>query len=80
MTSYFSVQIEDLFKYWDGSTYWNAFAVIASVSFVSLFFFSRLLMFFSDVLDEWAERIAAGIRRVAAKVGFKVADEEETFD
>lgn len=37
-------------------------------------------MFFSDVLDEWAERIAAGIRRVAAKVGFKVADEEETFD
>ncbi|KAI5865016.1 hypothetical protein GGS23DRAFT_557275 [Durotheca rogersii] len=58
MTSYFSVQIEDLYLYWTAKTYWYAFAVIASVSFVSLFFFSRLLMFFSDVLDGWAAKIA----------------------
>ncbi|KAK6958083.1 hypothetical protein Daesc_000876 [Daldinia eschscholtzii] len=54
MTSYFSVQIEDLYQYWTGKMYWTAFAVIASVSFVSLFFFSRLLMFASDELDAWA--------------------------
>ena len=58
MTSYFSVQIEDLYVYWTGQMYWYAFAVIASVSFVSLFFFSRLLMFFIDVMDEWAVIIA----------------------
>ncbi|KAI8957465.1 hypothetical protein F5Y11DRAFT_339650 [Daldinia sp. FL1419] len=54
MTSYFSVQIEDLYVYWTGKMYWTAFAVIASVSFVSLFFFSRLLMFAIDELDAWA--------------------------
>ncbi|KAI1807669.1 hypothetical protein F4811DRAFT_505539 [Daldinia bambusicola] len=58
MTSYFSVQIEDLYVYWTGKMYWTAFAVIASVSFVSLFFFSRLLMFASDELDAWAATTA----------------------
>lgn len=35
-----------------GTTYWVTFAVIATLSFLSLFFFSRLLMIVSDVLDE----------------------------
>lgn len=52
MTSYFSVQVPDLTDGFTGETYWVTFAVIASLSFMSLFFFSKLLMFVSDVLDE----------------------------
>lgn len=32
-------------------TYWDAFAGVASVSFILLFFFSRLLMLCSDMMD-----------------------------
>ncbi|KAF3059268.1 hypothetical protein GL218_05087 [Daldinia childiae] len=64
MTSYFSVQVEDLYVYWTGKMYWTAFAVIASVSFVSLFFFSRLLMFAIDELDAWAAVTAEWMSRV----------------
>lgn len=52
MTSYFSVQIPELTNGYTGTTYWVAFAVVATSSFLSLFFFSRLLMVISDVLDE----------------------------
>lgn len=52
MTSYFSIQIPELTDGYTGTTYWVSFAVIAALSFSSLFFFSRLLMFVSDVLDE----------------------------
>lgn len=34
-----------------------AFGVVAGLSFIALFFFSKLLMFFSDKLEEWAERL-----------------------
>ncbi|KAI0838975.1 hypothetical protein F5Y06DRAFT_36588 [Hypoxylon sp. FL0890] len=81
MTSYFSVQIEDLYIYWTGKTYWYAFAVIASVSFVSLFFFSRLLMFWSDIMDEWAATIgdwgAAFVQRLRDLVGLKSRNDNE---
>lgn len=55
MTSYFSIQIPDLTDGNTGATYWVSFAVIATLSFMSLFFFgffSRMLMLVSDVLDE----------------------------
>ncbi|KAI1459394.1 hypothetical protein F4805DRAFT_79701 [Annulohypoxylon moriforme] len=81
MTSYFSVQIEDLYTFWTGKTYWYAFAVIASVSFVSLFFFSRLLMLFSDMMDEWAafilDRGNDVLRRFKALVGLKSNNDDE---
>ncbi|KAI0882717.1 uncharacterized protein GGS22DRAFT_168565 [Annulohypoxylon maeteangense] len=81
MTSYFSVQIEDLYIYWTGKTYWYAFAVIASVSFVSLFFFSRLLMLFSDMMDEWAafilDRGNDVLRHMKALVGWKPNNGDE---
>ncbi|KUI66233.1 hypothetical protein VM1G_02043 [Cytospora mali] len=57
MTSYFSVQIPDLTNGYTGTTYWVTFAVIATLSFLSLFFFSRLLMIVSDVLDEKVHNI-----------------------
>ncbi|KAL7628150.1 hypothetical protein AAE478_002348 [Parahypoxylon ruwenzoriense] len=77
MTSYFSVQIEDLYIYWSATTYWYSFAVIASVSFVSLFFFSRLLMFFSDVLDDWAGKIADWFNTLIRAISrFRSRDED----
>jgi Mg2+ and Co2+ transporter CorA len=55
MTSYFSVQIPDLVDGYTAWTYWGAFAVITSISFLSLFFFSKVLMFLSERLDHWAD-------------------------
>lgn len=40
-----------------GTTYWVAFAVVATLSFMSLFFFSRLLMVVSDLLEERVHQI-----------------------
>lgn len=57
MTSYFSIQIPDLINGYTGTTYWVTFAVIATLSFLSLFFFSRFLMIVSDVLDEKVHQI-----------------------
>ncbi|KAI3331794.1 hypothetical protein HD806DRAFT_478301 [Xylariaceae sp. AK1471] len=77
MTSYFSVQITDLFQYWHGTDYWYAFAVIASLSFVSLFFFSRLLMFASDTLDDWASQITAWFRKLGRAMGLNIQEDED---
>ncbi|KAI1499677.1 hypothetical protein F5X99DRAFT_272086 [Biscogniauxia marginata] len=74
MTSYFSVQIEDLYATWKGTDYWYSFAVIASVSFVSLFFFSRLLMFCSDIMDDWAVQIGRWFRRLGQVAGLNFRD------
>ncbi len=52
MTGYFGVEIADLNQYWTAETYWYAFAGVASISFLCLFFFGRLLMFFSETLDD----------------------------
>lgn len=65
MTSYFSVQIPDLTNGYTGTTYWVAFAVVATLSFLSLFFFSRHLMVVSDVIDE---KVNAAQRAAARKV------------
>ncbi|KAI0154496.1 hypothetical protein GGR52DRAFT_549916 [Hypoxylon sp. FL1284] len=84
MTSYFSVQIEDLYIYWTGNMYWYAFAAIASVSFVSLFFFSRILVFFIDVLEDWATVIGnwsgARYQRIRDVLGFEAKEEEEVVE
>ncbi|CAJ2513303.1 Uu.00g014220.m01.CDS01 [Anthostomella pinea] len=77
LTSYFSIQIEDLYSYWHAKDYWYSFAVIASVSFVSLFFFSRLLMFFSDVMDDWASHIARWFRRIGQYCGLDLKDDDD---
>lgn len=78
------MQIEDLYIYWSGTTYWYSFAVIASVSFISLFFFGRILMFFSDVMDDWAAKIGdwAGTltRPVRRSMGFKSRNEDDDED
>lgn len=63
MTSYFSIQIPELTNNYTGTTYWVAFAVVATMSFLSLFFFSRLLMVVSDVLDEKIHNFQTSVAR-----------------
>lgn len=51
MTSYFSIEIKDLEGVYSVTDYWYSFAVIMSISFLFLFFFSRLLMYITESLD-----------------------------
>lgn len=44
MTSYFSVQIQELEGVYTVKTYWVTFAVVMVLSFVALFMFSRVLV------------------------------------
>ncbi|KAH9891520.1 hypothetical protein F4778DRAFT_795645 [Xylariomycetidae sp. FL2044] len=80
LTSFFSIQIQDLYSNWRGVDFWHLFAVVASVSFVSLFFFSRLLIFFSDVMDEWAAKVAYWGRVFAQKVSQSIGFQREFKD
>lgn len=81
MTSYFSVQIPELTDNYTGATYWVTFAVIATLSFLSLFFFSRLLMVVSDVLDEKVQSIqrsvGRGARRMFSRGGARGVEDED---
>jgi hypothetical protein len=54
VTSYFSVEIPGFLDSYTDKTYWIAFVIIIGVSFLSLFFFSRMLTFLSEILEEWA--------------------------
>lgn len=79
MTSYFSIQVPDLTDHYTGTTYWVSFAVVATMSFLSLFFFSRLLMVVSDVLDEkihdFQRSVVRGFVKVTASLRGKKASE-----
>lgn len=57
MTSYFSVQIDDLQGVYTSKDYWYAFAGLMSISFLFLFFFSRLLMWITESLDARVKRV-----------------------
>ncbi|KXH62660.1 ADP-ribosylation factor [Colletotrichum salicis] len=74
MTSYFSVEIPDLVEHYTPKMYWVCFAVIAGISFISLFFFSRMIEVLSDVLEAWAHTTIQNIRR---SVGLSVQDDRE---
>lgn len=74
ITSYFSVQITELNNAYTAKTYWYTFAVVATVSFISLFFFSKLLMFVIDTLDEVADVLS---RKVGKTFGRNRKREKE---
>ncbi|EKD15881.1 uncharacterized protein L3040_003262 [Drepanopeziza brunnea f. sp. 'multigermtubi'] len=57
MTSYFSIQVQDLEGVYTVNDYWYSFAAIMSISFLCLFFFSRLLMYVTETLDGWMRTI-----------------------
>ncbi|GJC99792.1 mutS domain V [Colletotrichum higginsianum] len=62
MTSYFSVEIPDLVEHYTPKMYWICFAIIAGLSFVSLFFFGRMLETVSDTLEGWADSVSGRAR------------------
>ncbi|TQN71652.1 hypothetical protein CSHISOI_03871 [Colletotrichum shisoi] len=62
MTSYFSVEIPDLVEHYTPKMYWICFAIIAGLSFISLFFFGRMLETVSDTLEGWADSVSRGAR------------------
>lgn len=59
-----------------------SFAVIATLSFMSLFFFSRLLMIVSDVLDEKLNNMQKGTWRTMKTVasGVTAKNKKRTGD
>lgn len=59
MTSYFSVQIPDIQGRYTLRQYWDAFAIIMSVSFCCLFFLDKSLMVVTESLSGWAHRGSA---------------------
>ena len=71
MTGYFGVEISDLNEYWTAETYWYSFAGVAAFSFLALFFFGRLIMFFSETLERLQARAGvlaqAAFRRVVGR-------------
>ncbi|KAL2873292.1 hypothetical protein SGCOL_011551 [Colletotrichum sp. CLE4] len=67
-------QIPDLVDHYTPKMYWVCFAVIAGISFISLFFFSRMIEVLSDVLEAWAHTKIQNIRR---SVGLSVQDDRE---
>lgn len=75
MTSYFSVQISDIQGVYTIKDYWIVFAVIMSISFMGLFFFSRLLMWVTETLDEWVKQFSKAFARLLFRRG-KGADEK----
>ncbi|OHE91758.1 ADP-ribosylation factor [Colletotrichum orchidophilum] len=77
MTSYFSVEIPGLVEHYTPRMYWICFAVIAGFSFVSLFFFSRMLEILSDILEAWADSASRSIRHC---VGLQVLDDRDEHE
>lgn len=75
ITAFFSIQIEDMYVVWTASTYWITFGITIGVSFLSLTFFGRMLMFFSDVLDEWSGAFSLWMRGVVGARGDDDDDE-----
>jgi len=77
MTSYFSVQIKDLEGVYTTQDYWYSFAVLMSISFLFLFFFSRLLMYVTETLDAWVKKVShSGVKYITRK--FRQRDEEKS--
>jgi hypothetical protein len=67
MTSYFSVQIQDLQGVYSSKTYWICFAVIMFLSFIALFFMSRFLVSISESLESRTQRLAKWWRHIVFK-------------
>ncbi|KAG4442736.1 hypothetical protein IFR05_001753 [Cadophora sp. M221] len=77
MTSYFSVQIKDLEGVYTTQDYWYSFAVLMSISFLFLFFFSRLLMYVTETLDAWVKKASkSGLHYMTKKL--RKRDEEKS--
>ena len=63
MTSYFSVQVTGIENVYTARDYWTAFAIFISISFLALFFFSRMLMWVTETLDSWVNNFSKACAR-----------------
>ena len=77
MTSYFSVSIDSMLEGYTGRTYWASFGVIAGISFFGLFFFGRVLKFFSETLEDWADTSSDFVRKIIGFLGINIKREED---
>jgi len=68
VTSYFSVEIPGFLDSYTDKSYWIAFVVVIGVSFMALFFFSRMLMFLSEILEEWATSAVRWLRQSLRRI------------
>ncbi|RYO98539.1 hypothetical protein DL764_007046 [Monosporascus ibericus] len=80
MTGYFGVEISDLNNYWTSEDYWNAFAVVAVLSFLCLFFIGRMLMFLDDLGIQFWRLLRAGSRRVLGWPSQRKAERDRNAD
>ena len=80
MTSYFSTQISDIQGVYTIKEYWIVFAVMMSISFMGLFFFSRLLMWITETLDEWVKEFNRACASMFTRRGRAQAQEMDTYD
>jgi hypothetical protein len=76
LTSYFSTQINDLQDTFTAKNYWTAFAIIMSLSFLALFFFSRLLMYVTETLDAWTKQVTQSFARLITPRALKKGKED----
>jgi len=67
VTSYYSVQIQEINETASAQTYQILLGAIGGTSLILLFFFSRALTYVSDRLDHWADS-------TAKKIGARLAE------
>ncbi|RDW88942.1 hypothetical protein BP6252_00974 [Coleophoma cylindrospora] len=77
MTSYFSVQINDLAGVYTARDYWSAFAVIMSISFISIFLLSKSLMWITETLEAWVKSTTKYCKRAVIGRRPEIDVEEE---
>ncbi|KAK3941849.1 hypothetical protein QBC46DRAFT_381604 [Diplogelasinospora grovesii] len=77
ITAYFSIQIPEITAGYTANSYWGTFGVTLFLSFLSLFFFSKVLVVISDTLEESSAQLAAWFKHVARGQKQKGMPEED---
>lgn len=68
VTSYYSIQIEEMYAAWVTWDFERAMAITVCVSFVALFFFNKLLFVLIDALDKVATRVEGAFMATGQKM------------
>lgn len=56
-TAFFSVEVDGFLDLYTGKHYWISFGIITSLSFLGLFFFSRILIVFNELFDNLSNKV-----------------------
>jgi len=68
VTSYYSIQIEEMYAAWVTWDFERAMTITVCVSFVALFFFNKLLFVLIDALDKVATRVERAFMATGQKM------------